>query len=73
MGCDSVAMTRVLGRNVLMSSVRDMVNSFVENYGEMNDNMLGMWAGPLYWRQKAKPLPKTGSTDDKKREPRPAK
>ena len=49
-----------------MSSVRGMVNSFVEHYGEMNDNMLGMWAGPHYWKQKGKAFKVLKSVEEKR-------
>ncbi|VDN17936.1 unnamed protein product [Dibothriocephalus latus] len=39
---------------VFVSSLKSMLTVHLENFGQINDGILGLWAGPEHWRKKAK-------------------
>ncbi|BHF60841.1 hypothetical protein SprV_0100381000 [Sparganum proliferum] len=39
---------------VFVSSLKSMLTAHLENFGQINDGILGLWAGPEHWRKKAK-------------------
>ncbi|VDL94601.1 unnamed protein product [Schistocephalus solidus] len=39
---------------VFVSSLKSMLSTHLENFGQINDGILGLWAGPEHWRKKAK-------------------
>lgn len=39
---------------LFVSSLKLMLASHLENFGQVNDGILGLWAGPEHWRKKAK-------------------
>ncbi|VDO07515.1 unnamed protein product [Rodentolepis nana] len=39
---------------LFVSSLKSMLTAHLENFGHVNDGVLGLWAGPEHWRKKAK-------------------
>lgn len=39
---------------LFVSSLKSMLTTHLENFGQVNDGILGLWAGPEHWRKKAK-------------------
>ncbi|VDM32971.1 unnamed protein product [Hydatigera taeniaeformis] len=39
---------------LFVSSLKSMLTTHLENFGQVNDGVLGLWAGPEHWRKKAK-------------------
>ncbi|CAH8523269.1 unnamed protein product [Dicrocoelium dendriticum] len=39
---------------LFVSSLKSMLDKQYEHFGQINDHILGMWAGPEHWRKKAK-------------------
>ncbi|KAM7540142.1 hypothetical protein Aperf_G00000041449 [Anoplocephala perfoliata] len=39
---------------LFVSSLKSMLAAHLENFGQVNDGILGLWAGPEHWRKKAK-------------------
>ncbi|CDS41427.1 Condensin complex subunit 2 [Echinococcus multilocularis] len=39
---------------LFVSSLKSMLATHLENFGQVNDGILGLWAGPEHWRKKAK-------------------
>ncbi|CAL8099071.1 unnamed protein product [Calicophoron daubneyi] len=39
---------------LFVSSLKQMLDKQYEHFGQLNDHLLGMWAGPEHWRKKAK-------------------
>ncbi|KAA3676130.1 condensin complex subunit 2 [Paragonimus westermani] len=40
--------------DLFVSSLKSMLDKQYEHFGQINDHILGMWAGPEHWRKKAK-------------------
>ncbi|VDD80343.1 unnamed protein product [Mesocestoides corti] len=39
---------------MFVTSLKTMLTNHIENFGHVNDGVLGLWAGPEHWRKKAK-------------------
>ncbi|VEL29012.1 unnamed protein product [Protopolystoma xenopodis] len=39
---------------LFVTSLKNMLDTQFEHFGQQNDHLLGMWAGPEHWRKKAK-------------------
>ncbi|VDP80229.1 unnamed protein product [Echinostoma caproni] len=53
-GESNVAQTSGTDGELFVSSLKSMLDKQYEHFGQLNDHLLGMWAGPEHWRKKAK-------------------